>query len=500
MAYHWGAGANCGGGYGQVIAADDHHVALIGDMWGAGRSDDGAMTWRPANQGAPSIPSGRAIAMSKRPATAGWAYVGIGVSHGSTPGSGYFGVLSPEGRISVVDRSPHGFGLNIDNANGTVPRPAGSTIVVDYDAATDREYIYAFAPTGITRYVNDATHKLGSSTLSPVRISTIKQCWKATVLLDSNTILAATYFKTSDGLTQSPRLYRIGNLRSGVASVTQVMMPTGLGPNALRKIGDKVYAACSQGFYRIDAPLGSLVWTKLGGTFFNRSQGSASCVMDVCGYGQTLFVGQADGNDSLPLGHAVARSIDGGLTWKWVGGTVSTNLYGTNERFWLSTTYPDGGLQGKRMDVNQMVMAGSTVLVAGRKGVWASPDEGATWYPAVKGIGGSVVNNISVLSGGVVNCDDVDWKASSSTDHFKTCKIAAPVNYDAPSKKASVGGHNYEVVDGNPVDVRRDGVSIADDAFRGWAIWSNISDIEVDQDGYVYVASSGGGTYVGTPA
>lgn len=489
--YRFRLGANCGGAYGQVFDLEGDEGKLIGDMWGAVQTRDGGKTWQATNQGAPSIPSGRALALSKRPATKGWAFAGIGVSHNSTPGSGYFGVISPAGKIRQVSRSPRGFGLNIDNANGIQPRPAGSTIVPIYDSVLDREYVYACAPTGIVRYMNDGAHPLESSGLALVEILSLDQCWKAAVALDADHLMLATFPKNSNGQTQTPKVYALSGIRGSNAAIREIK--SGIAVNALRWVGGKLYAAATQGLYRIDNPLGQTpTFTKLGGTFFDRM------VTDVCGTGSTLFVGQADGGNNMPTGHAVAKSTDGGATWKYTAGNVSKNLYGTNDVWWLSTRYPNGGIQGNGMDVSQMIYTNGVVWVCGRRGAWASPDQGATWYPAVRGMGGVVNRRIALGSFGV-NVDDEDWGAAESGDKFRTCKQAQPRAYPAAAKSRSVGGHTYQLVEGAPYDIRRDGQSIADDVFRGWATSGNVEDLAVASDGTIYVASSGGATLVGDP-
>src|SRR6185503_13118359 len=100
-------------------------VLVIGDMWGACRSWDGGRSWRATNEGAPNVPTGRAAAWSQHPGTEGTAFIGIGPSHNVTPGAGYFGLLTADGKVRIIEGAPRGFGLNIDDANTHQPRPGG---------------------------------------------------------------------------------------------------------------------------------------------------------------------------------------------------------------------------------------------------------------------------------------------------------------------------------------------------------------------------------------
>lgn len=484
----WRQGANCGGGYGQVADMDGGNGILIGDMWGIFRTSDGGRMWRAASRGSPNIPTGRAVALSRRPATEGWAFIGIGPSHGVTPGTGYFGVSSPDGALRSVETTPRGFGLNIDSANAQQPRPAGRIIVVNYDQSSDTEYVYAFAPGGVTRYVNDAQHHPATGSLGPVRLSTLTDCFKAAVLVDPDTILAATFAKDPNGRTQTPKVYRFTGIRSSRAQVTLVKADTNIAVNGFRWVRGVLYAACTKGLYRVNTPTN---WTKVGS--FDR------IVTDVAGDDDYLYVGQADPALNMPTGHAVARSADDGKTWTWAATKALSTLFGTQqEKWWLSATYPNGAISGKGMDVQELAVDEGILYAFGRKGCWASPDQGQTWYPAVRGIGGSVVNNLFV-SGSSVNAADVDWVASASGDNMRTCAKAQAVNYPAASLSRSVGGHTYRVIEGVPCDITKDGNSIADDLFRSWAVKGNVEDLAISSNGTVYVGSSGGGLLVYDP-
>jgi hypothetical protein len=487
--YRWRPGADWGGGFVNVGAADGDHLAVIGDMWGACRSKNGGRSWRATNWGAPSIPTGRAIAFSKRPSTRGWAFVGIGPAKDGI-GAGYFGVLSPKGHIRQVDWSPHGFGTDISDANRTVPRPCGQLIDTDYDARSKTEYIYAAAPNGLTRYRNDDDHPLDSSHLAPVRLWQTQQAWKAILLVDRDHLLMATFTRDARGASQTPKVFLVSDIRRR-ATFREVTYPN-VAVNALRKIGDTVYAASSQGVYRIEDPLATTQrWTRLGGDFFDRIP------MDICGRRDTLYVGQADGALNLPLGHAIAKSTDAGRSWRWVSSNVRTTHYRSDERWWQST-FENGLLDGDAYDTSQMAYSNGKVYVFGRKTAWVSPNEGRTWYPSCKGMNGSSSSRV-VIDGNTVNRNDEDWGAVVSTDGFETCHAGDVVQYPSASLNRTVDGHAYRIVQGVPCDITRDGVSVADDVFRSWAVTGNISDMAVSSDGTIYVVQSGGGLYVGEP-
>jgi hypothetical protein len=462
---------------------------VIGDMWGACRSQDGGRSWLATNWGAPSIPTGRAIAFSRRPSTRGWAFIGIGPAKYHI-GGGYFGVLSPKGRIRQVDRSPHGFGTDISDANRTFPRPCGQLIVTDYDAKAHTEHIYAAAPKGLTRYRNDRHHPIDSSDLAPVRLSQMQQAWKAVLLVDRDHLLMATFTRDAGGGSQTPKVYLVSDIRRQ-ATFTEVTYPN-VAVNALRKIGHTVYAACTEGVYRIEDPLDtSQRWTKLGGDVFDRIP------MDICGKGDTLYVGQADSALNLPLGHAIAKSVDAGASWRWVCSDVRTTHYGSGEPWWQAS-FENGLLDGDAYDTSQMAYSNGKVFVFGRKGAWVSDDGGTTWYPSCKGMNGCSSSRVTV-DGSTVNRNDADWGAAISDDAFETCHAGHQVSYPAASLRRATDGHDYRIVQGVPCDITRDGTSIADDVFRGWAVKGNVSDMAVGSDGTIYVVQSGGGLYVGEP-
>jgi hypothetical protein len=490
--YSWNKGANAGGGFANVGAVDplqEGRAAAGGDVWGTHTTVNGGAVWTPRMWGAEGIGDiyTRAMAFSRK--TPGTVYVGIGTLKG---GGGYFGVI--DGWQLERRNSRFGFGTTqSDNPAATQPRAVGQLIQVDLDATTGTEYIYALTHQGLAVSTDAGTtfDVLGPAGNALTNVQDM--AWKALVIVDSNTLLAASYHTS---LTDGSRVWRITGIRGTPAQAT--ITPITAAPSVvedLRNVGGTIFAACGPyGVQRVTSA-GS-VWTPIGGSTFD-----ATHVSSVDGLGSTMYAGTA----IFPRGSAkpIAKSTDGGTTWSWVTGSshVSNILLGTSTSWWLGESDQGVEIDGNSYVVSQLMVDpfnANVVYSFGRSGAWVTNNGGTLWQPAMVGLNGTEATHVRVDPGDVVVTDDTDWKGESSSDHFTTCtREMSPGTFGATKKSVTVGGHTYTVKTGKPADITKDGVSIADDYFRGALV--NFSDIAVDSAGYVYIAQYGGGILVGTP-
>jgi hypothetical protein len=488
--YTWSKGAMDGGGYCNAIAADPlqtGRAAAAGDVWGEFATDAAGDYWYPTMTGAASIGDiyGRAVAFSRK--VPGLRYYGIGVQKNAGSHDGYLGVVAP-GSLRLERRNTRvNFSTYLPKGCAAdVPRAVGNLIAVDHDATSGIEYLYALTRQGLMRSTD------GGATFTPLGLAAVAPAfaWSALCLCPDGSLLAASYRTSPAGGSQ---VWRVTNPRGHVSIAADVTAPAVV--EDVAAIDGRVYAACGGfGLFTVDPARG---WTALAPTTF-----SGCHVSSVAGGHGVLWVGNGIGMDDHRY---IARSRDGGCTFAWttLPANIGSTVWGTTRTWWLAGSWPS--MEKRSYSVSQLAVDAQNPLVcysAGRGGVYATRDGGATWRPAMNGLDGSEV--MQVQPGAVAGqawAADTDWHGIQTTDHWRSCqKTSAPAPHATTLARAGTAapGLVCQVVLSNPRQMLVGGVDVADDYFRSACVTP--TDLAVAADGYLYVGLCGGGILVGRPA
>jgi hypothetical protein len=488
--YHWRKGAMDGGGYCNAMATDPlqpGRAAAAGDVWGEFATDSGGALWYPTMTGATSIGAiyGRAAAFSK--CTPGLRYFGIGVLDTTQTSQGYLAAVSP-GSLTLECRNDDiSFSSNLpDGSAHLLPRAVGSLIAVDYDPVGGVEYLYALSRQGLVRSINcgESFTELGLSPVPPAC------AWSAVCVCPDGSLLAAS-FRTS--YTGGSHVWRITNPRSAAVVTLDAAAPAVVEDIAV--VDGLVYAACGPyGLFRVDPVQG---WVPLAPGFF------AGChLSSVTGHSGVLWVGNGIG---MTDHRYIAKSRDAGSTfiWKTMPANVSYAVLGATRKWWLKTSWPGLGKDG--YSVSQLAVDPEHADIcysAGRSGVVATRNGGATWQPAMNGLDGSEIHQVQAgPARGEAWATDTDWTGIHTRDHWRTCTRIADAaelpRFHTNALARRRYGASYEVVESNPRKMLVNGVDVADAYFRSACVTPN--DLAVSSDRHIYVALFGGGVLVGRP-
>lgn len=488
--YRWRKGAMDGGGYCNAIASDPRrpgHLAAAGDVWGEFATASAGALWYPTMIGATSIGEiyGRAVAYSEQ--HPGVRYFGIGVLRDGDPRHGYLAAVAPGSRRLERRNTDITFSSNLpDGAAHDVPRAVGNLIAVDYDRDRGIEYLYAVARQGLVRSTDGGssfTH-LGLAAPAP------HAAWSAVCVCPDGSLLAAG-FRTSS--TSGSRTWRIRSPRTRPAITAESAAPAVVEDIAV--VDGVVYAACGPyGLYRVGA---GGEWTAVAPGVFRGCHLSS-----VAGHSGVLWVGNGIG---MTDHRYIARSQDRGRSFAWTThpADVSDEVLGAGRSWWLASSWP--GLGKQAYSVSQLAVdRGDANLCysAGRAGVVATRDGGATWQPAVNGLDGSQIQAVQAgPAPGEGWATDRDWTAIHTTDHWRTCTRVADRSrlppLGAPTLARDSQGHTYQVVLSNPRRMLVGGTDVADDDFRAACVTP--ADLAVSSDSHIYVGLNGGGVLVGSP-
>jgi hypothetical protein len=487
--YQWRKGAMDGGGYCNAMATDPlqpGQAAAAGDVWGEFATSTGGDLWFPTMTGATSIGAiyGRAVAYSKK--TPGLRYFGIGVLRDTDPTQGYLGAVGPHSLTLERRNEQVGFSSYLPDGNAhDLPRAVGSLIAVDHDPHTGVEYLYALTRQGLMRS-HDGGHTLHALGLPAVQP---RAAWAALCVCPDGSLRAAS-FRTSD--TAGSQVWRIANPRGNAPTI----IPDPGAPPVVEDIAvvdGVVYAACGTfGLYRVNA---NGTWTQLAPGAFHGCHLSS-----VTGHSGVLWVGNGIGMSDHRY---IARSTNAGRTFTWMTspGHVSYEVLGANRSWWLASSWP--GMSKHGYSVSQLAVDPANANIcysAGRSGVVATRDGGATWHPAMNGLDGSEIHQVQAgPRPGEAWATDTDWKGIHTMDHWRTCRqVPDPGDIPRLHTASLVRWHDgvrYQVGLSNPRQMLVDGVDVATDFFRAACITP--SDLAVSHDHRIYVGLYGGGVLVG---
>ena len=390
-----------GGGFQNVIVADPSGNGVVlagGDTSGIWRSADGGSTWLPADGGLTDMSQFKVASIEFDPSSPGTVLAGVG-----NAGSGGGLLESADGGRTWTLRSavPQFAGGDTPGIAGlppSHPRSTGHLIAVAPDgtiyAATFAQGVLRSADGGATwTSLGPTGQHLRSIAIDPA---------------DPDAVVTAGYeggiFRTTDA--------------SGAGTFAAVPgSPAGV--EELRFVGGALYAAGASGLaVSVDdgatwqplaqPPLAGAVWTSIDGHV---------------GCGATDLVATAESGGSA----TVIASADAGAHWTALSGSaaVHTTVGGPGgDTWWLAgqSAYLLGGAQYTSAMVIDASAAGScgvqTALVAGRSGIWRTTDGGSDWYPAVAGLGITILPGVAAdpTVAGDVSVGSSDWGYLFSLD------------------------------------------------------------------------------------
>ena len=471
-AYSWRLALENGGRGNAVAFVGDAegHAVLMGDVWGIRESVDAGNSWYPRNNGVSNGIMGvygRAVAASV--ANPGTAYVGVGPLKTS---GGYFKAIVPGS--GLVPRSSLGFSDNLSGKPAaTMPRSGCGNLIAVVPDSTYGERIFALIHTGLYTSVN------GGKNFSLLSGAVGGHSQKLVLPMGAK-LLTASYKTSSTGGS----IAHLVDPASGAASAVS---------GAPGVINDGVYV---NGYAILAAGLGGLV--KFDGKSFSKVfSATGVSFSSVAGVGNTLYATV----DTAPKNSAkhVAKSVDGGLTWKWV--TTKSNIimrsFGSAQPYPLAFAQNSLGKNGFK--ANQIAvdpLNPNNVLIAGTGGVWGSHNGGSTWQPAGVGAAGGETSHIRVNADGSLTIDDVDWHGWTSKDKFQTyTRVSSPGTFPASalSRTTPLG---KLVVNAKNESITLGGADISDPLYRSAAF--KPTDVVYLSDGTIIVSLYGGNVLVGS--
>ena len=189
--------------------------------------------------------------------------------------------------------------------------------------------------------------------------------------------------------------------------------------------------------------------------------------------------------------------------WKTTPDHVSNTVLGAGRSWWLGSSWP--GLAKHGYSVSQLAVDPANANIcysAGRSGVVATRDGGATWHPAMNGLDGSEIHQVQAgPRPGEGWATDTDWTGIHTLDHWRTCTQVPDSDMLPPLHAASLvrerHGVRYEVALTNPRKMLVNGFDVASTFFRSACITP--TDLAVSSDGRIYIGLYGGGVLVRAP-
>ncbi len=421
-AWTWRQSGAVGGGYQNVVAADPRRAGKVivgGELSGYHRSADAGNNWVTSNSGMGNLVGYHVatLTFSKRldntVYAAGGALKGNGAFLASTDGGASWDV-----RATGVD-APQMSSLNPGCGNAYHPRATGNLIALDEAGTTKRIYLGSLND-GVMRSTD------GGRTW---RTIALRGAFTRTLITDpANPSILYAGVCAANGFSGA---YRI----TGAGSTTPVVKRLAAAPSTVEEfavIGGTVYAAAgSAGVFRVTN--GGDTWTRLGAKFFS----AASLWSGITGFQSSTGKHVLYASCAYPVAHgngmyrSVAKSTDGGVTWKWVSidpAKVHYTMAGTTKKWWLAPSKLEAMFGRENFETGQVIVDpinNNRVFVTGRAGIWRSDDGGVNWYPAVNGLGAPLTHTLAAR-GARMYAGVTDWTAVSSTDYGATVTRQSP--------------------------------------------------------------------------
>jgi hypothetical protein len=374
-------------------------LVVGGDVSGIERSEDGGVTWQASNTGLNGANSWRVGAVAFSPdvpgLTAACSNAGVAIS------TDFGRTWTPRAGSPVCD----GNGSPATHVNGQAhPRATGSLLA--FTGAGSSSLWVGSVKTGIRRSDDGgATWPVSALAGSQIRSLVVDQ---------SNPDIVYAAVK-GGGIVSSTN--------ATTASPTFTRMPGS--PDAVEEIagtdGQLYAAANTNGVLRLQDG----AWKAAGSLPAGRWEA-------IAGAGDVLYAGAA----GAAKGQGLQKSTDGGASWQPLASAVPTE-YGTSAQWWAAgLSYLAFG--GGAFVTSQLLVDDHDpghVWLAGRAGLWATDNGGATWAPANRGLSATVLNDVVAdpKMPGRAYVALWDWTFLASADDL------ADVRKSVPKGAANVG-------------------------------------------------------------
>jgi hypothetical protein len=402
-------------------------VLAGGDVAGINRLASGS--WSPSNRGIGDQQQTHIASITYKRTNTGTQHV-VFAGYGNGTVGGIESSIDGGVNWSVLDTSVVFNGLAVGDdgpfdADPSDVRSSGNLIVIDEDnslmyVGTYNDGVFISDDGGDTwSYV-----ALGADTECSADPAPNPRCYIRTLVtdpIDPTTLYAGTYgdgaFKIEDA--------------NAVPTVTALSSPDHAEEFAFQSVSPyALYCACGvSGMYWASRSSGYGTWTAVNSgieTGTDRPEWSAVAYSASTG---DLYAGAVNPDPVDPetgLYNALKRRASGTSTWIDVLDDDPLNVHDAVGGFagrpwWLAdsaTGSPDYLLGGPFYDAAMIIADGSKVMVAGRSGVWYSPNSGGDWFPHVATMG-STVNKFAASSpdAGYAYVANVDWTFFWSDDY-----------------------------------------------------------------------------------
>ena len=454
-----------GGGFQNVVAVDPSGSGLVvagGDVSGFHRSADWGTTWSTANQGISELDQMRVAALAFSPTVADKVYAGVGFK-----GTGGGLLVSIDGARSWALRSTavQFSGTNNEGIPAIPPkhpRPTGNLLGIDgarglLYAATFDDGLMRSSDDGQSWQVLGLAGKyLRSIAMAPT---------SADVLYVS--AYGEGVFRVADAASETPTVDLL--VGSPVATEELLALETGL------------YAAAGpEGV--VSTTDGGVTWAPLGSGSVPTNGPTWISINGYVGCSGTVLYAGADKAGAKSL----MRSTDGGATWASLvadPARIHTEVGGPGgDPWWLAsnTSLMLGGASYTAASIGLQPPDPSDscqrprLLVAGRSGVWRSTDAGTEWYPAVRGMGVSIVDGVAAdpRVAGRVYMAAADWGLLYSTDDGRHVTRKSPPNaawgFDVAVETSVAPGRVYVATGAGSGNTDGEVYSSPDPTTSGW--------------------------------
>jgi hypothetical protein len=378
-------------------------LVVGGDVSGIERSEDGGVTWQASNTGLNGANSWRVGAVAFSPDVPGLM---AACSNAGVATSTDFGrTWTPRAGSPICD----GNGSPATHVNGQAhPRATGSLLA--FTGAGSSSLWLGSVKTGIRRSDDGgatwAVSALGGSQIRSLVVDPT----------DPDNVYAAVkgggIVSSTNGTTASPTFTRMPGSPDAVEEIAD--------------IGGQLYAAANtSGILRLQDG----AWKSAGSLPAGRWEAIAG---GGSGDGVVLYAGAA----GAAKGQGLQKSTDGGASWQPLTTAVSTE-YGTDAPWWAAgIAYLAFG--GGAFVTSQLLVDDNDaghVWLAGRAGLWATDNGGATWAPADRGLSATVLNDVVAdpKMPGRAYVALWDWTFLASADDL------ADVRKSVPKGAANVG-------------------------------------------------------------
>ena len=367
-----------------------------GDVSGIERSEDGGVTWQASNTGLYVANAWRVAAVAFSPDVPGLvadcsnAGVAISTDFGQT--------WTPQAGSPICD----GNGSSRAHVNGQAhPRATGNLL--------------AFAGTG------SSSLWLGSFSSGIRRSNDGGATWPVTALAGSQIRSLIVDPANPDNVYAAVKGGGIVMSTNGTSSApTFTRMPGS--PDAVEELADvggQLYAAANTtGILQLQ----NGTWTHAGSVPAGRWESITGASTP---NGTILYAGAA----GAAVGQGLQKSTDGGATWQPLTTAVSTE-YGTGAPWWAAgISYL--AFVGGSFVTSQLLLDDNDpghVWLAGRAGLWATDDGGATWAPADRGLSATVLNDVVAdpKMPGRAYVALWDWTFLASADNLADVRKSVP--------------------------------------------------------------------------